>query len=111
MIRKAPDTNLYQVATNIRNWRQIMSIKQGDLTDLLEISTVSMSKIETGKTDIPLKRLFSIAEALGIGVELLFSDPFSVINKNKNNHKVFLSPSNKIFLNSISEPNSSELNK
>ncbi len=60
-----------------------------------------MSKIETGKTDIPLKRLFSIAEALGIAVELLFVDPFLIIQKNQNNNTLTWSFPNNVTLNSI----------
>lgn len=105
---------LIEIGGNIRKWRNLKGIKQESLADELEISKVSISKIETGKTDIPLKRLFSIAEALGITVELLFSDPFSVIKKNQNGHMISLSSSSKIFLNTISEFSesiSSELNE
>jgi transcriptional regulator with XRE-family HTH domain len=70
---------LIEVGNNIRKWRHVIGFKQEQLADLLEISTVSMSKIETGKTDIPLKRLFSIAKALGVKIELLFLDLFSGI--------------------------------
>jgi len=105
------NNNLFEVGSNIRKWRHIIGVKQEQLADLLEISNVSMSKIETGKTDIPLKRLFSIAEALGITIELLFSDPFSVIKKNQNGHMVSLSSSSKIFLNSTNESINSELNE
>jgi len=103
-MRTQHNTNLCRVASNIRKWRNIIGIKQEQLADLIEISTVSMSKIENGKTDIPLKRLFSIAEALGIEVELLFLDPVSVITKGQ--HKPVLFPvSRRIYLNSESEMN------
>jgi transcriptional regulator with XRE-family HTH domain len=75
---------LIEVGNNIRKWRNLKGIKQEMLADELEISKVSISKIETGRTDIPLKRLFSIAVALGITVELLFSDPYSLIKNNGN---------------------------
>jgi transcriptional regulator with XRE-family HTH domain len=75
---------LIEVGNNIRKWRNLKGIKQEMLADELEISKVSISKIETGRTDIPLKRLYSIAVALGITVELLFSDPYSLIKNNGN---------------------------
>jgi len=96
------DEILIKVGNNIRKWRHIIGFKQEQLADMLEISTVSMSKIETGRTDIPLKRLFSIAEALGVTIELLFLDPFSGIRNNQNNHMTSWSSSNNVFLNSTS---------
>ena len=70
---------LIEVGNNIRKWRNLKGIKQEMLADDLEISKVSISKIETGKTDIPLLRLFAIAAALDIQVQLLFFDPQTII--------------------------------
>lgn len=81
-MRLDPNTELFQVGCNIRKWRQIRGIKQECLADELEISKVAMSKIETGKTDIPLRRLFSIARALGVKIQLLFTDPYIIIKDN-----------------------------
>ena len=66
---------LIEVGSNIRKWRHLKGVKQETLAITLDISPVSISKIETGKTDIPLNRLFDIALALDIPVEFLFSDP------------------------------------
>jgi len=74
---------LFEVGSNIRKWRQIKGLKQNGLASEVEISKVAMSKIETGKTDIPLSRLFSIATALQIKVELLFDDPYQVFSISK----------------------------
>lgn len=65
-------------------------MKQGQLADELDISIAAMSKIETGKTDIPLTRLFAIAEALGIEVESMFSDPYSSIKVNHSSNSLSL---------------------
>ena len=70
-----------EVGNNIRKWRNLKGIKQEILADDLEISRVSVSKIETGKTDIPLLRLYQIASSLGIQVQFIFLDPYTLINK------------------------------
>ena len=72
---------LIEVGNNIRKWRNLKGIKQEILADDLEISRVSVSKIETGKTDIPLLRLYQIASSLGIQVQFIFLDPYTLINK------------------------------
>ena len=69
------DNRLIVVGGNIRKWRSLKGLKQETLANELEISKVAVSKIENGKTDIPLKRLFAIATALQIGVHHLFFDP------------------------------------
>ena len=63
---------LIKVGNNIRKWRTLKGIKQEVLAEELEISKVSISKIETGKTDVPLRRLFDIASALEIDIQMLF---------------------------------------
>ena len=72
---------LLEVGNNIRKWRSLKGMKQEFLAGELEISKVSISKIETGKTDIPLNRLFEIASILNIKVQLLFSDPLSILQE------------------------------
>jgi len=69
---------------NIRKWRELKGIKQDSFAEELDISTVSLSKIETGKTNIPLKRLSAIASALNIDVRLLFTDPGTIIQQIEN---------------------------
>ncbi len=76
------NTKLFEIGCNIRKWRNLKGIKQEKLAEELEISKVSMSKIETGKTNIPIVRLFAIAKVLGIKVDLLFIDPSIVLDKN-----------------------------
>ena len=71
----------FEIGNNIRKWRILKGIKQELLADELEISKAAISKIETGKTDIPLSRLSQIASVLNIKIELLFTDPFILIQK------------------------------
>jgi transcriptional regulator with XRE-family HTH domain len=75
------NNKLLFVGTNIRNWRIVRGYKQEWLADQLSISKVAISKIETGKTDIPLNRLYEIAELLDLEIYFLFQDPFDLINK------------------------------
>jgi DNA-binding XRE family transcriptional regulator len=74
---------LLEVGNNIRKWRMLKGIKQELMAEELEISKVSVSKIETGKTDIPLNRLFQIASVLGIKIQLLFSDPYIILQESE----------------------------
>jgi transcriptional regulator with XRE-family HTH domain len=69
-----------EVGNNIRKWRNLKGIKQEYLADQLGITKVAMSKIETGKTDIPLKRLLEISKVLELKIIYLFTDPCELIN-------------------------------
>lgn len=82
---------IYETGNNIRKWRLIKGMKQEDLAEQIEISLVALSKIENGKTNIPLSRLFDIAIALGIHIQLLFSDPFIILQQKDLKHKNELS--------------------
>lgn len=73
------NSKFLQIGANIRKWRDIKGMKQEALAEELDISPVAMSKIETGKTNIPLKRLFAIAAVLQIDVQLLFVDPETIL--------------------------------
>jgi transcriptional regulator with XRE-family HTH domain len=75
---------LLKIGRNIQKWRELKGMKQGSLAEELDISLVALSNIETGKTNIPLIRLFSIATALEIPIEFLFADPNLVIRNAKN---------------------------
>ena len=74
------NSRLIEIGGNIRKWRLIRGMMQEALADELDISTVAISKIENGKTDIPLNRLFDIATVLDIKVESLFKDPYRVFS-------------------------------
>ena len=75
---------LIEIGNYIRKWRQLKGMKQDGLASEIEISKVSISKIETGRADISLLRLFAIASALQIQVQLLFSDPSTLVRENEN---------------------------
>lgn len=74
-----PTTQQIEIGNNIRKWRHLRGFKQEILADELNISNVSLSKIETGKADIRLNRLFQIAAILQIPIELIFRDPSSQV--------------------------------
>lgn len=73
------EISLFDIGNNIRKWRLIKGLKQGTLADSLGISKVAVSKIETGKTNIPILRFLAIAKALDLTVDLLMRDPCSII--------------------------------
>jgi transcriptional regulator with XRE-family HTH domain len=70
---------LLEIGDNIRKWRHIKSFKQEALAAELGISTVALSNIEAGKTDLHLLRLYEIAAVLKIKPQSLFLDPWSFI--------------------------------
>ena len=73
--------NAIEIGNNIRKVRQLKNYKQEHLADKLNITTASLSKIENGKTDISLSRLYEVAKALEIKIEKLFIDPCVMLNK------------------------------
>lgn len=64
-----------EIGKNIRKVRQIRGYNQEGLACKLDITPVSLSKIENGITNISLTRLFNIADALGVKIEVLLTDP------------------------------------
>ena len=79
-----PDSSkLIEIGSNIREWRNLRGYKQEMLADEMDISKVSLSKIETGKTDIRINRLFQIAGILGITIEMIFQDPSSQVRRSQ----------------------------
>jgi transcriptional regulator with XRE-family HTH domain len=71
---------LIQLGNNIRKWRQLQNIKQESVADELEITKVSISKMETGKSDISITRLYELAKVLGVDVSMLLIDPRKLLN-------------------------------
>lgn len=72
-------TELMEIGSNIRKWRNLRGMKQDVLASAMEISKVTISKIECGKSNISVNRLFTIAKILEIKVELLFKDPLTQV--------------------------------
>lgn len=59
------------VVSNIRQLRQSKGITQTEIANKLSISQNAYSKIELGYTDLTLKRLYQIAQILGINAKKL----------------------------------------
>lgn len=69
------DVMLKTVGKNIKNVRVEKKILQQDLAAICNIETPNMSRIENGRTNITLKTLFKISEALGVEMyKLLLCD-------------------------------------
>lgn len=64
-----------QVGNTIRKLRIMKNFKQSEFAAKIQVTPEALSKIENGKTDIPLSRLCIIAEALEVDIVSLFSDP------------------------------------
>ena len=54
------------IGRRIRNARLKQNLKQEELADKIDVSVAFMSRIETGKSKINLKRLTQIAEILDV---------------------------------------------
>lgn len=72
--------NAIEIGNNIRKVRLLKGYKQEYLAGKIDITTASLSKIENGITNISLSRLFEIAGALGVKIEVLFTNPGSFLN-------------------------------
>ncbi len=62
------------IGERIRQQRVLKGFSQEYMANELEISTSAYSNIETGKTDITVKRAIEIAVILGINVVALIAD-------------------------------------
>jgi transcriptional regulator with XRE-family HTH domain len=60
-----------EIIERVKSSREEKRITQLEMANKLGLSLVSYSKIERGKTDLSVKRLFEIAEILGVGVDTL----------------------------------------
>jgi transcriptional regulator with XRE-family HTH domain len=61
------------IGENIKQLRQKHSWTKTHMADLLGISVPTLSRIEAGRVDICLSRLYQIADVCGVGVLQLFS--------------------------------------
>lgn len=68
------------IGANIKKWREFKQIKQDTLAKNMNITSATLSRIETGKTDITVSRIQEIADQLDIDFTLLFSSPQQIIN-------------------------------
>lgn len=64
-----------KIGANVRKWRNLKSIKQKQLAGSLQLSEAAVSNIENDITNVSLRQLEDIADALEISVEQLLNDP------------------------------------
>lgn len=74
------DILLQRVGPNIRKCRVLRDHKQIFLAEKIEISVVTLSKIENGSIDIGVSTLFKISKIMNIELESLFHDPGEMIH-------------------------------
>jgi len=66
---------LKQLGSKIRNIRMSKNIKQNDLAKVCDFEKASMSRIESGQSNITMRSLYKISRALEVEiVELLKVD-------------------------------------
>jgi transcriptional regulator with XRE-family HTH domain len=71
----APKAYKIRIGANVRKWRSLKSIKQKDLAGALNLSEAAVSNIENDVTNVNLRQLEDIAQALSVSVEQLLNDP------------------------------------
>ena len=59
------------ILENIINYRKEKGYSQETMAHILDIAQPTYYKIETGRTELSLRRLYQIASALSVGVEHL----------------------------------------
>jgi transcriptional regulator with XRE-family HTH domain len=77
-------------ANNIHEVRKKQGIKALDLAERLGISESAYSQLETGKIQITIVRLYSIAKELQVPISTLLPDsqPMVQINRDNSSHNV-----------------------
>ena len=64
-----------KIGSNVRKWRSLKSIKQKQLASSMNLSEAAVSNIENDITNVNLRQLEDLANALEISVEQLLNDP------------------------------------
>ncbi len=60
------NSSIKTVGENIRKYRKLKGFSQEQLSEMVDVSTDYISLIELGKRSPSLKRLYKIADCLGI---------------------------------------------
>lgn len=77
-----------QVVAKIKELRQQNNIGQQALATALGLTVAAYSRIESGKTQLTINNLFTIAEALGTDISRLL--PFTASNNAHNHHSLVM---------------------
>lgn len=75
-----------KIGANVRKWRNLKSIKQKQLAMALNLSEAAVSNIENDITNINLRQLEDIANAIDVPVQQLLNDPeesYSMLQEGK----------------------------
>ena len=67
---------LGQLGSRIKEIRIEKNMKQNELANKCEFGKASMSRIESGQTNLTVRSLYKICKALNILITDLFMDPF-----------------------------------
>ena len=60
----------------VRQWREARGITQEQLAELIDASTATISRIESGKQNLTMSAIDAIAEALNVEpLDLMYRDP------------------------------------
>ncbi len=62
-------SRLLSLGVNIKNFRKAKKLSQNQLAEMIDLSREHLACIETGKEFISLRKLFLIADVLGVPVK------------------------------------------
>ncbi len=93
LIRLTINIILMKIGQNIRKIRELNDLNQEAVANILGMSAIAYGRIERNETDISLKRINQIAEALNTDVETLlnFDSKKHIIHMENNQGSIYTS--------------------
>ena len=64
-------SRLIKLGQNIKHYRKLKNLSQNEFAEMINFSREHLSCIETGKEFISLRKLFLIADTLGVSLKQL----------------------------------------
>ena len=93
-----------KIGNRIREAREQKHLTQMKLAELVELSTITISNIESGKVSPNLKNIISISKALGVSIDSLVADEnYSLHDKCINEINIKLSQMDEIGVQHINK--------
>ena len=81
MIGNTLKVNKFMIGNRIREVREERKLTQMKLAELADLSTITVSNMESGKFSPNLKNLIKISEVLGVSIDFLVKGKATNMNK------------------------------
>jgi len=72
-----------EMGKSLRQRREMLGLLQPQLSAIAGVSTRTIQLVEAGKANPSLKIILQLADALGLGVQLMVKEPTTVSTKTK----------------------------